>query len=294
MDLFPSPAHGLPYPTAAEYKYSMDTLRVTESKSFKARALLLGERLDLRAMGEAERLAPSPLSVSVRGGGIAVLFRYGAVVLFDVSVSEQAAFLEQIRSLIVQPFPDIEREEVDVRIEPEGREGMEGNTVVLQEGTIERLQILADVLSKSIVLAMYEAKLSRDFDRIEPLALNLEKNARTGRNTRELVSHIGGSLISEQKMVGRVQMNDKPDLIWERPGLERLYLRLEDEFEISERYAALERKLELISRTAQTVLELLQNRRSLRVEWYIVILIVLEILLTLYQMFFHRSADLSV
>jgi uncharacterized Rmd1/YagE family protein len=89
-------------------------------------------------------------------------------------------------------------------------------------------------------------------------------------------------------MVGRVQMDDKPDLIWERPDLERLYLRLEDEFEIVERYAALERKLELISRTAETVLELLQNRRSLRVEWYIVILIVLEIMLTIYQMFFHR------
>jgi uncharacterized Rmd1/YagE family protein len=33
------------------------------------------------------------------------------------------------------------------------------------------------------------------------------------------------------------------------------------------------------------VLNLLQNRRSLRVEWYIIILIVFEILLTLYAMF---------
>jgi required for meiotic nuclear division protein 1 len=265
----------------------MDAFRISEKKSFKGRALLLGERLDLRAMSETELLARGPLSVSVRGGGIAVLFRYGAVVLFDVSASEQAAFLDQIRSLIVQPFPEMETEEVDIRIDPEGREGMDVNTVVLQEGTIERLQILADVLSKSIVLAMYEAKVGRDFDRIEPLALNLEQNARSGRNTRELLSHIGGSLLSEHKMVGRVQMDDKPDMIWERPGLERFYLRMEDEYEISERYAALERKLELISRTAQTVLELLQNRRSLRVEWYIVILIILEIFLTLYQMFFH-------
>jgi len=249
---------------------------------------LLGERLDLRALSEAELLARGPLSVSVRGGGVAVLFRYGAVVLFDVSAGEEVAFLEQIRSLIVQPFRDLETEEVDIRIEPDGREGMDANTLVLQEGTIERLQILADVLSKSVVLAMYESKVGRDFERIEPIALNLEQNARSGRNTRDLLSHIGGALLSEHKMVGRVQMDDKPDLIWERPDLERLYLRLEDEYEISERYAALERKLELISRTAETVLELLQNRRSLRVEWYIVILIVLEILLTLYQMFFHR------
>ena len=47
------------------------------------------------------------------------------------------------------------------------------------------------------------------------------------------------------------------------------------------------RKLELIGDTAQTLLDLLQNRRSLRVEWYIVILIVVEIVLTLYELFFH-------
>jgi required for meiotic nuclear division protein 1 len=265
----------------------METSRHSERKSFKARAMLLGERLDLRAMNEADRLALGPLAVSVRGGGVAVLFRYGAVVMFDVSASEQAAFLDQIRSLIIQPFPDQETEEVDVRIDTEGREGMDVNTVVLQDGTVERMQILADVLSKSIVLARYESKVGRDFDRIEPLALNLAQYSKSGRNARVLLSHIGGSLLSEQMMVGRVQMDDKPELIWEHPALERLYLRLEDEFEISERYAALERKLELISRTAQTALELLQNRRSLRVEWYIVILIVLEIFLTMYQMFFH-------
>jgi len=89
--------------------------------------------------------------------------------------------------------------------------------------------------------------------------------------------------------VGRVEVAEKPDLLWERPELERLYLRLQDEFEIKERHAALERKLELISRTAHTVLELLQNRRNLRVEWYIVILIVFEIILSLYEMFFRRG-----
>ena len=49
----------------------------------------------------------------------------------------------------------------------------------------------------------------------------------------------------------------------------------------------MERKLDLIARTAETALEVLQDHRNLRVEWYIVILIVLEILLTLYSMFFH-------
>jgi uncharacterized Rmd1/YagE family protein len=82
-----------------------------------------------------------------------------------------------------------------------------------------------------------------------------------------------------------VQIDDTPELLWDRPDLERLFARLRDEFEILERFTALNRKLELVSRTAETALGILQARRSLRVEWYIVILIVVEIVLTLYELF---------
>jgi len=48
---------------------------------------------------------------------------------------------------------------------------------------------------------------------------------------------------------------------------------------------ALAGKLRLISDTLQTALNVLQQKSSLRMEWYIVVLILVEILLTLYQMF---------
>jgi len=86
-------------------------------------------------------------------------------------------------------------------------------------------------------------------------------------------------------MVGRVAVSDKPDVLWDRPELERLYARLTDEFAIPDRYEAVESKLDLIGRTIQTAVNLVQSRRLLRVEWYIVILIVFEIVLTLYEMF---------
>jgi uncharacterized Rmd1/YagE family protein len=85
--------------------------------------------------------------------------------------------------------------------------------------------------------------------------------------------------------VGRVEIIDKPELLWDAPDLERIYLRLENEYEIRERQVALERKLDLISRTAETALDLLQHNTGLRVEWYVVILIVVEILLSLYELF---------
>ena len=69
-------------------------------------------------------------------------------------------------------------------------------------------------------------------------------------------------------------------------GRERLHQRLAGEYELPERHRALERKLDLIARTANTLLTMQYNRRSLRVEWYIVALIVVEIVITIGELFF--------
>ncbi|HTU60371.1 MAG TPA: RMD1 family protein, partial [Polyangiales bacterium] len=106
---------------------------------------------------------------------------------------------------------------------------------------------------------------------------------------RELLQYIGGALLSEQRMVGRVEVREKPELLWENPALERFYLRLEREYELRERATSVERKLGLISRTAQSALDLLEQRSARRVEWYIVALIVVEIMLTLYSMLMNAT-----
>jgi uncharacterized Rmd1/YagE family protein len=252
---------------------------------FKARALLFSDRFDLRTWKAEERMASNPLAVAVSGGGVAVLFRYGAVVFFDATDEEQSAFLRQLEPIMGVAIGVPETEDVEVRVAPGIREGMQGERIFIASDEVERLQIVADVLSKSVVLAFHEGRIAGSFDRIEPLALELEQHGRIAGEAMELVRHVGAMLRSEQLMIGQVAVTEKPELIWERPELEGLYIRLEDEFEIRERHAALRQKVDLIAHTAQTLVQMQQNRRSLRLELYIVILIVFEIVLMLYDMF---------
>lgn len=259
---------------------------ITES-AFKARALLLGERLDLRAWKAADALATNPLTVKVKGGGIATLHRFGVVVLFGVHTAEEVAFLAQLRPFITHPYSAPEVEELEVRIEDAERAGLAGGVVILADASIERLQVIADVLSKSVLLSLYERKVAEEFDRIEPLAAELGSSGRIPGHGKELLKMIGSMVLVEQRMVGRAEIADKPEVLWENPSLETLFVKVEDEFEISARHAVLERKLNLIARTAQTVLQLLSNKHALRVEWYIVILILVGIVLSLYELFLH-------
>jgi required for meiotic nuclear division protein 1 len=260
------------------------TLPIRETR-FRVRAILVGERIDLRSLGAVEPLASNPLTVEVRGGGGACLFRFGVVVLFGVAPMEEVGFLRELQPLVVNAYDAPETEELEVQIEPGTEAAVKVGVIHLEELSVERCQLIADILSKSVLLALYEKQISGEFDHVEQLATKLKNTGRIPGKGQEFLRKIGTLLLVEQRMVGRAEVTEKPELLWDNPGLEGLFARLEDEFELRERHSAIERKLGLISSTSHTLLELLSSRHTLRVEWYIVILIVFEILLSLYEMF---------
>lgn len=255
-------------------------------KDIEARAVFAGQRIDLKPLDPARRLLAAPLSIKAGKDGLAVLFRYGVAVLFGMDPLEQANFLTELAPLVISPFDVPEEETVTITLDADQAEGAGGTGVSFKAWDTGRLQLLAHVLAKSAVLSYYEARIAETFERIEPIAADMQRGGPSRRSARALLKDFGNALSIQRRMIGHVEIEDKPDILWDMPpDLERLYGRLEDEFEIRERHAVLLHKLELIHRTAETMLGLLQDRRSLHVEWYIVILIVIEILLTLGERF---------
>jgi uncharacterized Rmd1/YagE family protein len=262
--------------------------RLPKDKPIAVHAILLGERLQLKGLAET---APSlgPLATAAGASGLALLFRYGVVVTVNLSELEQANFLKELHPRVQQPLRKKEIEETTVFLAPKQTEGVTPEGLALNDLSLPRLQIVATVLARSVSLAYYETTMANAFDLVEPLALGLERARGGTKRLKTLLRHIGGALLVQQKLIARVEIQDKPESLWEHPEFEKLYLRLEDEYELTERNIIIERKLALIARTAETALNLIQNRSMLRVEWYIVALIVFEVLLTLYQLWWKAS-----
>jgi required for meiotic nuclear division protein 1 len=257
-------------------------------ETLTARALLLGERIDTRLERDGS-LGGAPLTLNLAGGGIAVLFRYGVVVLFGPKNMASDAFIKGLLPSVIGAFTASEEDQVMLVVRPDSEQAVDpAGNIVLRDRSIERLQLVADILAKSLVLAHYETRIAELFDRIEPLALALREKGRAGAAGKELLRHIGDVLLIQQKMVGRVGTSETPELLWEHPELDRFYLRLAEEYELRDRDRALDRKLDIVSNTVETLLGLVQTRSSMRVEWYIVILIVAELLLSLYPYVLHR------
>ena len=100
---------------------------------------------------------------------------------------------------------------------------------------------------------------------------------------------MGNALLVQHRVSGRVAVGEKPDVLWDRPDLERLYARLEDEYELSERVETLNRKLAVIADTASTLADIVDTKRSLRLEMIVIFLIAFEVVLAFYEIYARQG-----
>lgn len=250
-----------------------------------ARALLVGDRIDTTGLERSDVLSTAPLAFRAGGSGYAALFRYGVVVLVDLTPLEEDEVLRTLQHRITGEFTRREEETALVETSAERDDQIPpGGPIYMRVVSPERLLIVADVLAKSVALAHDEREVAAVFDIMEPFSRRLAEKGRTPGGRRTILRHIGNALLVQHRVSGRVAVAEKPDALWDRPDLERLYARLEDEYELKERLDALNRKLAVIAETAKVLTDLIDTERSIRLEMIIVLLILFEIAITFYQM----------
>jgi uncharacterized Rmd1/YagE family protein len=258
---------------------------IPHGRRLTAHALQIGDRINTTGF-EGEALSAVPLAIRVGEGGIAVLFRYGVAVLIGLSDEDERALLEKLAPRIGGKLAPFEEETASVELTGESEDQVPaGGPIHVREMSPERLLVISDVLAKSVVLAHDEREVAKVFDVIEPFAHELATHGRTRRSRKAMLKLIGSALMVQHRVSGRVAVTEKPDALWDRPDLERLYARLEDEYELKERAEALNRKLAVVAETAQTLADIIDTRRALRLEFIVVVLITFEIIVTFYQIY---------
>jgi uncharacterized Rmd1/YagE family protein len=257
----------------------------TAATRITARALLLGDRLEVGGLERSDVLSTTPLAFRAGQDGFVALFRYGVAVLVGLSPLEEDEVIRSLRQRITGEFARHEEETAVIELSPDKEDQIPpGGPIYLKALTPERLIVIADALAKSAALARDEREAAAVFDVMEPFARHLATKGRRPGGRRQILKHVGHALLVRQRVSGGVAVEEKPDALWDRPDLERLYARLEDEYELKERATALHRKLDVVGDTAQVLTDLIDTERSLRLELVIVLLILFEIVITFYQM----------
>jgi uncharacterized Rmd1/YagE family protein len=255
----------------------------------RIRALLLSDRIDTANLGPTDIegngvVSTVPLTYRFGKDGVVTLFRYGVAVLMCLSPAEEEEVLRTLSARLIGPIMPREEEIAQIVIAPDKDDQvLPGGPISLKSAGAEHLVVVADALSKSVVLARDEREVAAVFEVVEPFARQLAEKGRTAGGRRAILRHIGNALLVQQRVSGRVAVTEKPDVVWDRPDLDRLYGRLEDEYELKERAEALTRKLSVIAETAEVLTDIMDTARSLRLEIIIVVLIAVEIVIAAYQ-----------
>jgi uncharacterized Rmd1/YagE family protein len=255
-----------------------------------ARALLIGERIDATGLERPDMISQTPLAFRVGASGYAALYRFGVAVLVGLSPLEEDDLLRQLDVRVTgkRARLDDETAVLDIAAEHEDRIPP-GGPIQLKDLSPARFLVIADAMAKGVSLARDEREVSAVFELIEPFAADLARSGRAPWNRRSMLKLIGQALLVQHRVSARVAVEEKPDILWDRPDLERLYARLEDEYELKERAQALQRKLDVIVETGRALTDVLDTDRATRLEATVVLLIMVEIVVTIYQIVFFRG-----
>ena len=263
-------------------------LRTSTAKWQSVRALRLGRRLklaDLEAAGfnRAEPITTSPLILRLGGDGFAALLPYGTVVLIGVSRGEEETFLQElgnrVESRLAAPVV------IASQIEIGTSEGIAGDVITVRDLSLPRLVAVADALAKNVALAFEEEEVRKLIEVLEPFASDLASTGRLPWQRKRMLRTVGHALLTHYHLLERVEVEERPELLPDDNEGRHLYERLAQAYHFKKRARALSHKLDVIEVMMSALTELIDAQRGIRLETLIVLLIMLEISVYLYDLF---------
>ena len=215
------------------------------------------------------------------------LYYFGGIVFFNCSGDIIARFMDSIpqyaEHLKVQPQLPFQ-EEYRLEIDPEGEPAVANDCAVMPQYNLAFLDIICFVIAKSVALERIEERVDVVFDEVEGLIANLGKG-RLELPDRDMARLASSILSFKFTSIAHIMVLDKPDITWDNPEADRLYLTMARLFELDERYQEIKHKSETLLDMTDVFTGLSHARRSARLEWIIIILIAIEIFIYLIQLY---------
>lgn len=159
---------------------------------------------------------------------------------------------------------------------------IDNNEIRLREYSSTYIQVIALVISQSVGLEKYELKIEKF---IKESSKIIESNNNSVKNRKKLNLFLKELSLMRHRMWNDLLLLDKPIIAWENEDIEKMYNRFELILEIKSRYETIEYKLKHVKEDLESLMDFISHKHSEFLEWIIIILIVLEIIMTIYDLF---------
>jgi len=247
-------------------------------------AIAFEENLNLRQLAPLfpdARATLRDLRRTIEPNGALYVYPFGAIVTHDIPAEQREAELKRLRTAMPKLTAKVVREEYTVAEDPAFKTGIVDGVLRLDRFTPERAGIVALTVAQSAAMEYYESLVEDLFARTGSLIEFMERRGTVPVRTRPLHRFIGEAIITRTEVLSVLHLLDKPDEAWDDPAMDRIYDDLRGEFDLRDRYAALELKLRSIQESLELLVDVARDRRLLLLEITVVLLILLELVFTI-------------
>ena len=263
------------------HTHSMKNKQVKYDK-YSVETIYIGEYIDLKRVQEGIRRysylnRDDPLVAKLLKDQYAVMTKFGTVTFWNVPVRLRQQFLNEIQPYVKNKRSSYSYDE-DTKVLIGGSvEKVTFEKIYSESLGVEKIKIISHVLSQSVALERYEEDIEESLTELEGIVENLKLRGKAFLSEKELLKQIGRVLSVKQTVISHLSIFDKPDEIWESPELERLYNRMDAEYDLRARFDVLDKKANYLSDISKMMMEFLAGKRSDFLEIIIIVLIVFEI-----------------
>lgn len=218
---------------------------------------------------------------NLEGGGRLFLFSFGAVV-HDGAERLDDPVVKVIEAATGQEHIPETAETYYVKVDPTAAEEsprVGWDQVVIREKSQELIGAVALLLGQSAALERYEHAASGLLADALLLTRSLAVEGKPPNVNKNQIRRVGQIMSHRMELAHWFYLVDRPAETWEDPRIARLYDALFRNLELKERHDAMLYKLEAVETAMEMLIDIWQSRRSLALEWAIVLLIIFEILL---------------
>jgi required for meiotic nuclear division protein 1 len=213
--------------------------------------------------------------------GAVYVFPFGAIVTHDLPADQRDAELQRLHTAMPKLTAKVVREDYTVAEDAAFRIGIVDGVLRLDRFTPARAGIVALTVAQSAAMEYYENLVEDLFERTGSLIEFLERRGTVRFRIRPLHRFIGEAIGTRTEVLSILHLLDKPDEAWDDPAMDRIYDDLRGEFDLRDRYAALELKLRSIQESLELLVDVARDRRLLVLEITVVFLILLELVFTI-------------
>ncbi len=212
--------------------------------------------------------------------GEAFLYPFGVVVFRDTPPERRDRELVRLRRAVPTLTPEVVREDFTVEEAPGSPISVDAGVLRLNQLSPDRAGIVALTVAQSAAMEYYERIVEALFARLRGLVAELGRRGTVPLRVRPLHRFIAEAIETRSEVLSILHLLDKPDAVWDDSGMDRIYADLRAEFDLLDRYEALESKLRAVQEGLELVLDVARDRRLVLLEVAIVALIVFEIVLS--------------